>query len=183
MQIKKLPLPVIETTSSSKSSGNSIKVLDDDMRIAWRYNNLDKVDSVQGGSNIGHCFDLSQHIDQDTISNLDITYFRVGQSAKRKNCNSSLSFTNSTYGDLLNDLANQIKCDRFSIKNNSDTEKNILRIALKAIGSPLWWDDNFADDFCRFFITLRALVRNSMAICCLTIPSHLFQHFVSKARK
>lgn len=151
------------------------------MRIAWRYSNLDKIDSVQGGSNIGHYFDLSQHIDQDTITNLDITYFPNGKNLTKSNRNCA-PFTNSIYGYVLNDLSQKIKSERFSIKANVDTstEKNILRVVFKAIGSPLWWSDNFADDFCRFLITLRALVRNSMTTCCLTVPSHLFQHFVSK---
>lgn len=175
--MKKLPLPVVDTNVPKASEH-----LDSDgMRIAWRYNNLEKIDSVQGNTaQAGHYFDLSQHITDETFKDLFFTPFPNG------NTSTTLvehTFSNGTYAELLHSLSSVLKNEMYCNKQDAglrdSTSKNLLRISLRALGSPLWWDDNFSKDFCRFLITLKALIRNSLSVCCLSIPTHLFQHFVS----
>lgn len=160
------------------------------MRIAWRYKHLDKIDSVQGGENnggsssntVGHYFDLSQQIDGPAIAQLDFTGFSKDHSSSLAGQENSV-FSNPAYANILNDLSNKLKSTAFTTNTDPSpsgdaSPKNLLRIVLKSLGSPLWWEENFSHDLCLFLITLRALVRNSLGVCCLTIPTHLFKHFV-----
>lgn len=177
--MKKLPLPVLETPKASAIPANSSPIssatTDDDMRIAWRYNNLEKIDSVQGG-NVGHYFDLSQHIDVNTLNQLKIDYF-PGDS--KSAIAESTAFHQEAYVNLLQDLAETVNDGAFSTTNDDPAARNVLRIVLKSLASPLWWTDNCANDLCLFLIALKALVRSSLSVCCLTLPSHLFTNFVS----
>lgn len=84
--------------------------LNDEMRIAWRYNTLDKVDSEQGsgsqsdGKN-SYTFDLSQSIDEDTVKSLQPTLLG-GDSKEYTNENSI--FHNSNYVTILETLNEKI---------------------------------------------------------------------------
>lgn len=50
------------------------------MKIAWRYEGLSQVESSFGSnSNFGHHFDLSKHIDGETINKANITYCYLEQ--------------------------------------------------------------------------------------------------------
>lgn len=49
-----------------------------EMKIAWRYEGLGIVESSFGSSsNFGHNFDLSKHIDIETIQQSDLKYVYV----------------------------------------------------------------------------------------------------------
>lgn len=61
------------TAMPSPSAPLSNSNLNDEMRIAWRYNNLDKIDSEQGGTSQtdaknSYTFDLSQSIDDGALN-------------------------------------------------------------------------------------------------------------------
>lgn len=50
----------------------------DKMKIAWRYEGLSQVESSFGSNtNFGHHFDLSKHIDADTIKSCNINYCKL----------------------------------------------------------------------------------------------------------
>lgn len=56
------------------------------MKIAWRYEGLSKVESSFGNNtNFGHHFDLSKHIDENTIRNANITYCHLTQDDSKVN--------------------------------------------------------------------------------------------------
>lgn len=176
--------------ASSASSKSTTTQQTDEMRIAWRYNNLDKVDSEQGRSSQAdgknnYYFDLSQQIDQNTLDKLDISVFGESASIDKENP----AFTNQIYASLLSELHKKLSNEAYKFNahssqtpdnsNDSKISKNILRVAIQSLGSPLWWNENFANDLCLFLLVLKALIRNSIAICCITVPTHLFMHFVS----
>ncbi|EDS43253.1 pax neighbor protein [Culex quinquefasciatus] len=54
--------------------------------------------------------------------------------------------------------------------------QELLRICLNSVGSPLWYDQNFPQDLIRFLTILKAIVRNTLSCCLVTLPTHLFQH-------
>ena len=60
--------------------------------------------------------------------------------------------------------------------------RNVLRIGLPSLGSPLWGDDLCCRDnpahghaLTTFLYGLRAVLRSSLSVAVLTIPSHLIQ--------
>ena len=56
------------------------------MKIAWRYEGLNQVESSFGSnSNFGHHFDLSKHIDVETINSTNITYCYLEQNKDKIN--------------------------------------------------------------------------------------------------
>lgn len=178
--MRKLPLPVNETPKPSVQGTTDTPVgTDKNLRIAWRYNNLEKVDSTQGSST-SHYFDLSQHIDNGTLDTLNIDYFD-GNNAKAVQ-HTSTNFHQQSFVELLQSLATKLKDAAFTTstdETNNLSTKNLLRVVLKSLGSPLWWNDNFSNDLCLFLVALKALIRNTLSVCCITMPSHLFKYFVS----
>lgn len=70
--MKELPQPC--ATQTEDEVGTAASNLDK-MKIAWRYEGLGQVESSFGGSShFGHHFDLSKHIDEETIKNSNIVY-------------------------------------------------------------------------------------------------------------
>lgn len=144
----------------------------DDMRIAWRYNHLEKVDSEQGSisqadGQKAYTFDLSQYLDPEDIANLNVTKYDG-------DCNNQTQtvFHHSPYYTLIEQLQEKLR----EIANESNN--NLLRINIESLGSPLWWNENFTQDLCLFLTILKAAVRSSSSVCCLTMPTHLFKYTV-----
>ena len=65
-------------------------------------------------------------------------------------------------------------------------QRNVLRIALHSLGSPLWLDDRGSWDpsspfppppltLTQFLHSLRALLRRAYGVAMVTIPTHLMQ--------
>lgn len=74
-QVKELPQPCTVPPEDDVS----IPTQDvNKMKIAWRYEGLNQVESSFGSNtNFGHHFDLSRHLDSETINNSNITYWNV----------------------------------------------------------------------------------------------------------
>ena len=86
------------------------------------------------------------------------------------------------YDDLLAQIRSSLKTGGFLIEEGTKLaeENNLLRIGIHSIGSPLWGleDDEISiKKFIRFFYLLRTLIRSSLAVAFITVPSHLFQVF------
>ncbi|XP_070131072.1 elongator complex protein 4 isoform X9 [Equus przewalskii] len=68
-------------------------------------------------------------------------------------------------------------------------EKNVLRIGIQNLGSPLWGDDicctencNNSQSLTKFLYVLRGLLRTSLSACIITVPTHLIQNKAVIAR-
>lgn len=155
------------------------------MRIAWRYNNLEKIDSEQGadrqtdGKN-NYYFDLSKQIAQERLDQLNVTTFTETASTIPAVGDAHPLFTNEIFASLLTSLKNKLNADEFGL-DPTTSPKNLMRVSIQSLGSPLWWNKNFSADLCLFLTLLKSLVRHSLAVCCITIPTHLFKHSVSPA--
>lgn len=145
------------------------------MKIAWRYEGLSQVESSFGSNtNFGHHFDLSRHIDVDTINKCNITYCHLTQNENKLN-----SFKNDLYHTLLLKIKETLLKEEY--RSNSKN-KNVLRISIQSLGSPIWMsmdcDDEshstYGQDLIKFLYCLRVLLRNTNAVAFITIPSHLF---------
>lgn len=173
------------TTASSQpvSTGQS-----DEMRIAWRYNTLDKVDSEQGGGiqrdgNNSYTFDLSQSVEDGAFQSYDITLFGKDENSPSFSPIENSVFHNPAYVSLIQKLKEKLNEPAFETNSqqlSTETTKNLLRICIESLGSPLWYDNHFTEDFCLFLIILKAALRVLLSVCCLTIPTHLFKHIVSE---
>lgn len=169
---KELPQACTLTTDERK-----INETNSEMKIAWRYEGLSQVESSFGSnSNFGHHFDLSKHIDLETINSTNITYCYLRQNDDKIN-----AFKNSLYNSLLIKIKTVISKEKYSRTNK---EKNILRITIQSLGSPVWMAldcdsdesiSNYGQDLLKFLYCLRKLVQDKNVVICVTIPSHLFE--------
>lgn len=183
-------VPEKSTSVSSSSTAVPNSSVNDEMRIAWRYNNLNKVDSEQGGTSQtdarnSYTFDLSQSIDDGALNALDITLF--GNDESNHHPDVKTIFHNPTYVSLIQNLRDKMQDSPFgvgsqtaAISTATTSKKNLLRICLESFGSPLWYDEHFARDFCLFLSVLKAAVRVSLSVCCITAPAYLFKYIVSE---
>lgn len=183
-------IPLKQSTSFSSTSESSILNpaqslnANDEMRIAWRYNNLEKIDSEQGGAsqkdgNNSYTFDLSQSIENGALNSMDITLY--GKNDEMIPSNTSAIFHNPDYVSLIQKLHDKMSESTFDASGQTTTtKKNLLRISIESLGSPLWYNEHFTEDLCLFLTILKAAMRVSLSVCCITAPTHLFKHIVSK---
>lgn len=177
MQLQAIPTPNDEQPKENNQPQ------EEDMRIAWRYNSLPKFDSsaeIQFNPNLGRTYDISKKIKPEVLDQKDVTYWdggddERGESLKGKNC----VFTNEKYQSLLNCVHEKIKTGRFT-KTNGDIQdsKNVLRVSITSLGSPVWYEKNSEKDIIRFLVLLKSLIKNSSSVCLITIPIHLFDQSV-----
>lgn len=175
----------------SQSVPNAIQ--NDEMRIAWRYNNLDKVDAEQGGGNQknSYTFDLSQSVEDGSLDSLDVTLIGKDKNDEVHSKPDTI-FHNPAYVSLIEKLQEKLSESTFeavggqssplSSSSSSTESKNLLRICIESFGSPLWYTEHFTEDICLFLTILKAAVRVSLSVCCITVPTHLFQYIVCKLK-
>lgn len=144
------------------------------MRIAWRYNSLPSLDSYQKSTTY---FDSSKRIDREMLTKIDMELFKIDETF-----NNVTLFRNPVYTQILTNLKKKLNTSKFSSEETTvenESGKNLLRISISSLGSPLWYDEGFTEDVCLFLFFLKALIRSSSAVGCVTVPSHLFKHLVS----
>ncbi|XP_059060241.1 elongator complex protein 4 [Achroia grisella] len=172
--VHELPQPC---TASSDDEIHTASRGVDKMKIAWRYEGLSQVESSFGSNtNFGHHFDLSKHIDADTIKNSNIRY-----------CDPNIDkhditgFQNNLYSNLINVIKDTISQEEY--QQRAKQNKNMLRISIQSLGSPIWMamdcDETgvgmrYGHDLIKFIYCLRVLLRDTNAVAFVTLPSHLF---------
>uniref|UniRef100_A0AAG5D0R9 Elongator complex protein 4 n=1 Tax=Anopheles atroparvus TaxID=41427 RepID=A0AAG5D0R9_ANOAO len=168
--LQKLPKAIEEKQHATTSSAES----PESMRIAFRYNQLAPVDSEQKSSTIlGHYFDLTKAMGSTVLDEHDIIQWQGG-SDQEEVLNFGV-FRNTHYASLLSCIHRKASEQQF--KSDADEgKKNLLRICINSLGSPVWYDENFSNDLLRFLALLKAIVRNTLSICLISTPFHLFHH-------
>uniref|UniRef100_A0A182SJA7 Elongator complex protein 4 n=1 Tax=Anopheles maculatus TaxID=74869 RepID=A0A182SJA7_9DIPT len=168
--VEKLPNPVESNTSAESRPEQEPET----MRIAFRYNQLAPVDSEQKSSTpLGHYFDLTKTIPSTTLDAQDITCWNGDE---RPDGSGGIgSFSNPQYASLLSCIHRKASEQQFN-STSGESAKSVLRISLNSIGSPSWYDKNFSTDFLRFIALLKAIVRNTLSVCLITVPLHLLRH-------
>ncbi|KAF7270339.1 elongator complex protein 4 isoform X2 [Rhynchophorus ferrugineus] len=172
--IKELPAviesdPEPEVPSKGQDDSNQ-------MKIAFRYQNISSTLKDPSVKHIGHHYDLSKSISLSDIENSDILYWN-GQTIQ----SGVHSFINPAYSDLLKSIKDKIKEEKLFLKDNPE-KKTILRIAIHSLGSPMWLPhrksihsmDSSSQDLNMFIFCLRALVRSAHAVAVITVPSYLY---------
>lgn len=148
--IRGVPRPVEDP---SKVAGKRPIDEAEDMRIAFMYNQLPRVNSeIPGSSNASTAYDLSTSITEAELDALDVTCYDEGSTG----------------------LIGSLKAKAGKEEYSKSSPKNLLRICVNSFGSPLWYSDsNFARTLLSTLLQLKAIVRNTNSVAFVTIPGQL----------
>ncbi|XP_051632778.1 elongator complex protein 4 isoform X4 [Manacus candei] len=184
--LKELPAPLLDDTCGKELGDEAAAVksedVQDSMKIAWRYQNLPKMEaSPTPYTKFGHYYDISKKMSPELIQSIKWHSFYLHEEPssppKMKTCN-----MNGAYVRLLQSLQRIISQGGFDGSDPQKKQKNVLRIGIQGLGSPLWGDDICCSDtpedvhsLTKFLYVLRGLLRKSLSACIITVPAHLIQ--------
>nr|KAF6464971.1 elongator acetyltransferase complex subunit 4 [Rousettus aegyptiacus] len=159
------------------------------MKIAWRYQLLPKMEAGPvSSSRFGHYYDSSKKISQELLDASKCHGFFLPEKISSTLNVESCSLTHG-YIQLLQFIQKIIYEEGFDGSNPQKKQKNILRIGIQNLGSPLWGDDVCCTENCdnsysltKFLYILRGLLRTSLSACIITMPTHLIQNKAIIAR-
>ncbi|XP_061820222.1 elongator complex protein 4 [Nerophis lumbriciformis] len=159
----------------------------DAMKIAWRYQNLPKVQSaLASSSRFGHYYDVSKTMEPEIRQAAKCHHFYLAEHPSQSTATHSLML--HSYSALLKSIEEVINREGFQVAESMTKPRNILRIGLHSLGSALWGDDLCCRDnpkhshaLTTFLYGLRALLRTSLAVAVVTVPSHLIQNISQMA--
>uniref|UniRef100_A0A8C0C513 Elongator complex protein 4 n=1 Tax=Buteo japonicus TaxID=224669 RepID=A0A8C0C513_9AVES len=185
--LKELPAPLLDDTYRNERGEETTAVKSEDfqdsMKIAWRYQNLPKVEaSPTTSTKFGHYYDVSKTMSPELFQSIKWHSFYLPEELslqpKMKTHN-----MNSAYSRLLQSIQRIIYQDGFDGSHPQKKLKNILRIGIQSLGSMLWGDDICSSDspehmhsLTKFLYVLRGLLRKSLSACIITVPAHLIQN-------
>ncbi|XP_052832796.1 elongator complex protein 4 [Octopus bimaculoides] len=191
-----LPKPIVDDVTPAQSN----MMQTDEMKIAWRYQHLNKYQSNPTTVKFGHYYDLSQYMDEDLVSSADVTLITSQQLSQQhlhveppgiepKNLEVSACLQ-----CLLLNIQQHIQDGQFGTQDQPE-KHNVLRIAIPSLGSPLWGNLKTSEsdgllsvvdtDLLRFLLALRAILRSSFAVCMVTVPSLIMEdaNFIHKIER
>ncbi|NXJ34722.1 ELP4 protein, partial [Ciconia maguari] len=185
--LKELPARLLDDTCKNELGEEAIAVKSEDfqdsMKIAWRYQNLPKMEaSPTTSTKFGHYYDVSKTMSPELFQSIKWHSFYLPEElslqTKLKICN-----MNSAYARLLQSIQRIIYQEGFDGSDPQKKQKNILRIGIQSLGSMLWGDDICSSDtpedihsLTKFLYVLRGLLRKSLSACIITVPAHLIQN-------
>ncbi|OXB60957.1 hypothetical protein ASZ78_011011, partial [Callipepla squamata] len=184
--LKELPAPLLDNnfkTEQVEDTAAKSEDCQDSMQIAWRYQNIPKVETSPATSiKFGHYYDVSKKMSPELLQSIKWHGFflpdEMPLEPKLKMCN-----MNSGYARLLQSIQSVIYQEGFDGGSHPQKkQKNVLRIGIQSLGSLLWDDDicstNTPEDIhslTKFLYVLRCLLRKSLSACIITMPSHLIE--------
>ncbi|XP_054015423.1 elongator complex protein 4 isoform X1 [Hylaeus anthracinus] len=158
-------LPAVTTDAKSI---NQPQHMDEQMKIAWRYQNMKIMDSSPtGGQAFGHFYDLTKTMEKDAIEKADIAQWYDDSCPAKDSI-----FENSAYSKILTCVQEALKKGQYSV-SETPTKRQVLRIAIHSLGSRLWFSDSketSQQDLLKFLYFFRALLRYSYAVAVITVP-------------
>ncbi|KAM8877462.1 elongator complex protein 4 [Synchiropus picturatus] len=186
--IQELPDPILDDVATHKPVEQPRLSSDpqeglDAMKIAWRYQNLPKVQStLASSSRFGHYYDVSKTMASEIREAARCHHFYLPEQPVQTSPPHSPMLP--SYSLLLKSLEEVIHREGFLVAPAVPSKpRNILRIGLQSLGSALWGDDLCCHEnpksshaLTTFLYGLRALLRSSLAVAVATVPSHLIQN-------
>jgi hypothetical protein len=143
----------IPMANENQKQLKSEEAASNDLRIAFRYQDLPKIDSVQRGSQQSVAYDLTKKYEKDIIDNYQkIKYFTFND---RQN-------ETSAFDKIIKDLMAVVS-----------SKPDLLRVCISSVGSPLWYGESFSSELIHFLTRLKSLSRFHNVVCYLTMPLHL----------
>nr|XP_057945106.1 elongator complex protein 4 isoform X2 [Doryrhamphus excisus] len=184
---QELPDPILDDVAMHKPGDQQGLLHDpkdssDAMKIAWRYQNLPKVQSaLASSSRFGHYYDVSKTMEPEIRQAAKCHHFYLAEHPSQSTATHSLML--ESYSALLKSIEEVIRREGYQVTAPMTKSRNILRIGLHSLGSALWGDDLCCRDnpkhshaLTTFLYGLRALLRSSLAVAVVTVPSHLIQN-------
>nr|Q566Y1.2 RecName: Full=Elongator complex protein 4; Short=ELP4 [Danio rerio] len=182
--MQELPSPILDDVASMKMSEGQSQPNDPDnpdtMKIAWRYQNQPRVQTaLASSSRFGHYYDASKTMDPELLQAAKYHSFYQLQETP---VTTGLSSLPSPYLALLKSIQTLIQKEGFDGSTPQLRGRNVLRVGLHSLGSVLWGDDVCCKDnsahchaLSTFLYALRGLLRTSLSVAMMTVPSHLIQ--------
>uniref|UniRef100_A0A673GN21 Elongator complex protein 4 n=1 Tax=Sinocyclocheilus rhinocerous TaxID=307959 RepID=A0A673GN21_9TELE len=151
------------------------------MKIAWRYQNQPKVQTALASSvRFGHYYDVSKTMEPELRQAAKCHSFYQLQETPVTTGSSPLP---SPYHALLKSIQTVIRKEGFDGSTPQSKVRNVLRLGIHSLGSVLWGDDVCCKDnpahchaLTTFLYILRGLLRTSLSVAMVTVPSHLIQN-------
>jgi len=162
---------------------------DASMEIAWRYNNSPKIESEVGGQSqrhkhapsargfgagdFAHWFDVSKVLPEEKLQALKCTTVDLradfdddGVDEAEKNL--------PLYEELYQQVAAAAAPFAVNAARRGTERRSILRIVVQSMGSPYWTSTSPRWlSLIRFMQRIRSLLRNSYAVCLISVPGAL----------
>ncbi|XP_016315003.1 elongator complex protein 4-like [Sinocyclocheilus anshuiensis] len=175
--VQELPSPIVDDVAGMKISEGQSQPSDpenpDTMKIAWRYQNQPRVQTPDQSSVSQNSCRNVKGVDPTGPLNEDE---RQAVSLRR-------SPLPVPYHALLKSIQTVIRKEGFDGSTPQSKVRNVLRLGLHSLGSVLWGDDVCCKDnpahchaLTTFLYALRGLLRTSLSVAMVTVPSHLIQN-------
>ncbi|XP_067257435.1 elongator complex protein 4 isoform X1 [Chanodichthys erythropterus] len=183
--MQELPSPIVDDVASLKIGEGQPQPSDpenaDTMKIAWRYQNQPRVQTALASSmRFGHYYDVSKTMEPELRQAAKCHSFYQLQETPVTTGSSLLP---SPYQALLKSIQTVIRKEGFDGSTPQSKVRNVLRLGLHSLGSALWGDDVCCKDnpahchaLTTFLYALRGLLRTSLSVAMVTVPSHLIQN-------
>ncbi|XP_051000246.1 elongator complex protein 4 [Acomys russatus] len=183
--LQELPAPLLDDNGKKEledvRNPKTPEQPDTNMKIAWRYQLQPKMEvGPVSSSRFGHYYDVSKRIPQELLESSKWHGFfhpeHIPSDLKGEACAVSCD-----YMKLLHFIQSVIYTEGFDGAGPQKKQKNILRIGIQNLGSPLWGDNICCTENCdnhgltKFLYVLRGLLRSSLSACIITVPAHLVQ--------
>ncbi|XP_038663796.1 elongator complex protein 4 isoform X1 [Scyliorhinus canicula] len=188
--LQELPAPllddVIEIDEAIREieDNTTITASQNSMTIAWRYQNLPKIQTaLTSSSRFGHYYDVSKTMNTELQHSVKCHSFFLPDEAPLDLAASPFGNMNFGYVKLLRSIQRIIREEGFDGACPQTKQRNILRIGIHSLGSLLWGEDiglseniEHAYSLTKFLYALRGLLRTSLSACIITVPAYLIQN-------
>ncbi|KAM7085802.1 elongator complex protein 4 isoform 2-T2 [Molossus nigricans] len=191
--LQELPAPLLDDNCKRKTDEDAYNHKTPEsnvkMKIAWRYQLLPKMEAEPvSSSRFGHYYDASKKIPRELVEASKWHGFFLPEKISPILNIEPCSLTHG-YIKLLQFIQKIIYEEGFDGSNPQKKQKNILRLGIQNLGSPLWGDDVCCTEssenshgLTHFLYVLRGLLRTSLSACIITMPTHLIQNKAIIAR-
>ncbi|NXH13139.1 ELP4 protein, partial [Bucco capensis] len=185
--LKELPAPLLDNTHRTElgEEARAVKSEDsqDSMKIAWRYQNLPKMEtSPTSSTKFGHYYDVSKRMSPELYQSIKWHSFYLPEQLPLEPKKTTGNMNNA-YARLLQSIHRIISQEGFDGSDPQKKPRTILRLGIQSLGSLLWGDDICSNDtpedihsLTKFLYVLRGLLRKSLSACIITVPAHLIQN-------
>jgi len=144
----------------------------EEMKIAFRYqgNYSATQKSISNISKHNHYYDITSKMDSIMLDSCDKSEIILEDFIP--SCWEEEDLFRFTLTALKDKLTKYSVPDKIE----EDTKLNVMRIVIPSFGSPFWCSNNTANVYrmSRFLYCLRGVIRNKLAVCYITLPSHLY---------
>jgi len=158
-------LPSIEEKGEENRKG---KEDDEKMKIAWRYQGQTNTKGESVTASRGHVFNLLKTVPKEVVENADTSSINLEDLES-----SGKGWKGSKYCALLNSIQARLS-QGFMLEGKEVPPSKVLRIGISSLGDLGWGRREDASvHLSTFLLGLRALLRSSLCVAMISLPSHL----------